>query len=60
VLWRAEADTFRIEVARSFAPYILECLDEASREFLAPAVTPRAGDNPAVIGRSAATKQSSA
>ncbi len=34
VLWRAEAEVFRIEVARSYAPYVRQCLDEASREFL--------------------------
>jgi heterotetrameric sarcosine oxidase gamma subunit len=35
VLWRTEAETFRIEVARSFAPYVWACLEEARREFLA-------------------------
>jgi heterotetrameric sarcosine oxidase gamma subunit len=35
VLWRAAADSFRIEVARSFAPYVWACLEEARREFLA-------------------------
>ncbi len=35
VLWRTAADTFRIEVARSFAPYVWACLEEARREFLA-------------------------
>jgi heterotetrameric sarcosine oxidase gamma subunit len=35
VLWRTAADTFRIEVARSFAPYVWDCLEEARREFLA-------------------------
>jgi heterotetrameric sarcosine oxidase gamma subunit len=35
VLWRAAAETFRIEVARSFAPYVWACLEEARREFLA-------------------------
>jgi len=44
VLWRAEVEVFRIEVARSYAHYIRMCLDEASREFLLSAVTP-----PAVI-----------
>jgi heterotetrameric sarcosine oxidase gamma subunit len=34
VLWRAEADLFRIEVARSLAPYVLQCLEQAYREFL--------------------------
>jgi heterotetrameric sarcosine oxidase gamma subunit len=33
VLWRTAADTFRIEVARSFTPYVLACLEEAAREF---------------------------
>ena len=33
VLWRTAADTFRIEVARSFAGYVLTCLEEAAREF---------------------------
>jgi sarcosine oxidase subunit gamma len=36
VLWRREAERFRIEVWRSFAPYVLGCLEEARREF-APA-----------------------
>jgi heterotetrameric sarcosine oxidase gamma subunit len=35
VLWRTADDTFRIEVARSFAPYVWACLEEARREFLA-------------------------
>jgi heterotetrameric sarcosine oxidase gamma subunit len=35
ILWRTDADTFRIEVARSFAPYVWGCLEEARREFLA-------------------------
>ena len=34
LLWRTAADTFRIEVARSFAPYVWACLEEARREFL--------------------------
>ena len=34
LLWRTAADTFRIEVARSFAPYVRGCLEEARREFL--------------------------
>ena len=34
VLWRTAAETFRIEVARSFAPYVWACLEEARREFL--------------------------
>ena len=38
VLWRAEAEVFRIEVARSYAPYIGQCLEEASREFPPPPV----------------------
>jgi sarcosine oxidase subunit gamma len=35
VLWRTADDTFRIEVARSFAPYVWACIEEARREFLA-------------------------
>jgi len=35
VLWRTATDGFRIEVARSFAPYVWACLEEARREFLA-------------------------
>ena len=34
VLWRTAAEIFRIEVARSFAPYVWACLEEARREFL--------------------------
>jgi heterotetrameric sarcosine oxidase gamma subunit len=34
VLWRTATETFRIEVARSFAPYVWACLEEARREFL--------------------------
>lgn len=34
VLWRFAEETFRIEVARSFAPYVWACLEEARREFL--------------------------
>ena len=34
MLWRTAADTFRIEVARSFAPYVWACLDEARQEFI--------------------------
>jgi heterotetrameric sarcosine oxidase gamma subunit len=34
VLWCTAPDTFRIEVARSFAPYVWACLEEARREFL--------------------------
>jgi heterotetrameric sarcosine oxidase gamma subunit len=33
MLWRTAADTFRIEVARSFAPYVWACLGEACQEF---------------------------
>jgi len=33
VLWRTAPDTFRIEVWRSFAPYVLGCLAEAAREY---------------------------
>jgi sarcosine oxidase subunit gamma len=35
VLWRTDTDVFHIEVARSFAPYVWACLEEARREFLA-------------------------
>ncbi len=35
VLWRTAADTFRIEVARSFAPYVWACLEEVRQELLA-------------------------
>jgi len=35
VLWRTGADEFRIEVWRSFAPYVLGCLEEACREYAA-------------------------
>jgi heterotetrameric sarcosine oxidase gamma subunit len=34
VLWRAEPEVFRIEVARSLAPYVWQCLELAAREFL--------------------------
>jgi heterotetrameric sarcosine oxidase gamma subunit len=34
ILWRTATDTFRIEAARSFAPYVWSCLEEARREFL--------------------------
>jgi heterotetrameric sarcosine oxidase gamma subunit len=34
VLWRTSIDKFRIEVARSFAPYVWACLEAARREFL--------------------------
>ena len=34
VLWRTEAEAYHIEVARSFAPYVWACLEEARREFL--------------------------
>ncbi|HEY8290496.1 MAG TPA: glycine cleavage T C-terminal barrel domain-containing protein, partial [Acetobacteraceae bacterium] len=34
VLWRIGMETFHIEVARSFAPYLRLCLEEAAREFL--------------------------
>lgn len=36
VLWRRDPERFRIEIWRSFAPYVLGCLEEARREF-APA-----------------------
>jgi sarcosine oxidase subunit gamma len=32
VLWRTARETFRIEVWRSFAAYVLGCLEEARRE----------------------------
>jgi heterotetrameric sarcosine oxidase gamma subunit len=35
VLWRAATETFHIEVARSYGPYVWACLEEARREFLA-------------------------
>lgn len=35
VLWRTDAECFRIEVARSLAPHVWGCLEEARREFLA-------------------------
>jgi heterotetrameric sarcosine oxidase gamma subunit len=35
VLWRTGEAAFHIEVARSFAPYVWACLEEARREFLA-------------------------
>jgi heterotetrameric sarcosine oxidase gamma subunit len=35
VLWRTASETFRIEVARSFAPYVWVYLEEARRELLA-------------------------
>jgi heterotetrameric sarcosine oxidase gamma subunit len=34
LLWRTAAEEFRIDVARSFAPYVWACLEEARREFL--------------------------
>jgi heterotetrameric sarcosine oxidase gamma subunit len=34
VLWRTGVDEFRIEVARSLAPYVWGCLEDARREFL--------------------------
>ena len=30
LLWRTDANTFRIEVARSYAPYVRACLDAAA------------------------------
>lgn len=33
VLWRTAEETFRIEVWRSFAPYVADFLDEARKEF---------------------------
>jgi heterotetrameric sarcosine oxidase gamma subunit len=34
LLWRTGAEDFRIDVARSFAPYVWACLEQARREFL--------------------------
>ncbi len=34
VLWRTAPAAFHIEVARSFAPYVWACLEEARREYL--------------------------
>ena len=34
ILWRMDAEVFRIEVARSIAPYVWDLLEEARREFL--------------------------
>ena len=34
VLWRTDTDSFHIEVARSFAPYVWGCLEGARRELL--------------------------
>jgi heterotetrameric sarcosine oxidase gamma subunit len=34
ILWRTGADTYRVEVARSFAAYAWACLEEGRREFL--------------------------
>jgi sarcosine oxidase, subunit gamma len=33
VLWRTAPETFRVEVWRSFAPYVEGCLGEATREY---------------------------
>ena len=35
VLWRTGGEEFRLEVPRSFAPYVSELLREAARDFLA-------------------------
>jgi heterotetrameric sarcosine oxidase gamma subunit len=34
MLWRTAADTFRIDVARSFSPYVWACLVDACQEFI--------------------------
>ena len=34
ILWRLDIEVFRIEVARSIAPYVWDLLEEARREFL--------------------------
>lgn len=39
VLWRQGLQTFRIEVWRSFAPYLLACLDEALLEYVGRATS---------------------
>jgi sarcosine oxidase subunit alpha len=39
VLWRRGEQAFHIETARSFAPYVWACLQEARREFLPPLAT---------------------
>ena len=39
VLWRRGPHAFRIEVWRSFAPYVLACLEEALVEYGEPAAT---------------------
>ncbi len=33
ILWRTASDAFHIEVARSFAPYVWQCLEEGRLEF---------------------------
>ncbi|HZP20629.1 MAG TPA: sarcosine oxidase subunit gamma family protein [Bauldia sp.] len=35
VMWRTDIAAFHIEVWRSFAPYVLGCLEEACREYIA-------------------------
>ena len=35
VLWRTGADTFHVDVWRSFIPYVTELLQETARDFLA-------------------------
>ncbi|HVZ09303.1 sarcosine oxidase subunit alpha family protein [Rhodopila sp.] len=40
ILWRTGADTFRLEVDRSYLPYVWDCLEEARREF-APVEAPQ-------------------
>ena len=39
VLWRRGPQAFHIEVWRSFAPYVLACLDDALVEYAKPAAT---------------------
>lgn len=34
ILWRTGPETFRLDVARSFAAYVWDCLEEGRREFL--------------------------
>lgn len=37
VLWRTGASEFHLEVLRSFSDYVLGCLQEAGRDYIAPA-----------------------
>ncbi len=42
ILWRTGVDAFRLDVWRSFSPYVLGCLAEAGREFGEPLFAPPA------------------